>query len=53
MVQIKWYYKPTDKWFDTRKEVKDYLGGLSNFNKAMKNKDVIFIKYQNIIYLDK
>lgn len=49
----KWYYKPTDKWFNNRKEVKDYLGGTCKFNHALKNKDVIFITYQNIIYLDR
>ena len=52
-MKTKWLYKPDNKWFDTRKEVKDYLGGLSAFNKAFKKKDIIFIRYENIIYLDK
>ena len=52
-MQTKLLYKPDNKWFDTRKELKDYLGGLSAFNKALKNNEVIFMKYQNIIYLDR
>lgn len=47
-----WFYKPDGKWFYSRKEVKDYLGGLSAFNKACKNGDIIFTSYTNQIWLD-
>lgn len=52
-MKSKWFYKPHNKWFENRKQVKDYLGGISKFNHALKNKDVIFITYTNIIYLDR
>lgn len=40
----KWYYLPHNKWFNNRKEVKQYLGGTLQFNQALKKKDVIFIR---------
>lgn len=48
-----WYYKPADKWFDTRKQLKDYLGGTKEFNEALKNGDAVYFRYSNIVYLDK
>lgn len=40
----KWYYLPDGKWFENRKQVKDYLGGTLQFSEALKRRDVIFIR---------
>ena len=39
-----WYYIPANKWFENRKQVKDYLGGTFQFNQSLKRRDVIYIK---------
>lgn len=39
----KWYYRPDNKWFSNRKEVKEYLGSVSLFRREFKLKNVIFI----------
>lgn len=33
-------YKPHNKLFNTRKEIKQYLGGTYEYNKALKNGDI-------------
>lgn len=40
---FKWYYIPDNKGFMNRKEVKEYLGGVNNFNRALRKKEVIYI----------
>lgn len=40
----KWYFIPENKWFENRKQVKEYIGGNYEFTKALKNRDVVFIK---------
>jgi len=39
----KWYHLPTNKWFNNRKEVKEYLGGNYYFSIALSKRDVIFV----------
>lgn len=39
-----WYYLPENKWFENRKQVKDYLGGTFQFNQALRKRLVIFVK---------
>lgn len=33
-------YKPHSKLFNTRKDLKQYLGGTNKYNKALKNGDI-------------
>lgn len=42
-IKGQWYYKPERKWFDNRKEAKQYLGN-SGFDYALKRKDIIYYK---------
>lgn len=43
----KWYLITDNKWFENRKQVKEYLGGTYQFNEALRKRDVIFIKDNN------
>lgn len=36
-------YKPTNKQFNNRKQIKQYLGGNNALNRAMRNKEIIII----------
>ena len=36
-------YLPTNKRFNNRKEIKQYLGGINAYNKAFKNKRNILL----------
>ena len=38
----RWYYLPDNKWFNNRKEAKEYLGELK-FREALNVRDIIFI----------
>ena len=40
----RWYYLPHKKWFENRKQAKDYLGGVNKFNTALKKRDIIYIQ---------
>jgi hypothetical protein len=40
-------YLPTNKRFNNRKEIKQYLGGINAYNKAFKNKEIFY--YDNDI----
>ena len=42
-----WYYIPHNKWFENRKQVKEYLGGTFAFNRALNKRVVIYIKDNN------
>lgn len=42
-----WYYLPANKWFENRKQVKEYLGGTNKFNQALRKRDVIYIADNN------
>ena len=46
-MENKWYYIPHNKWFQNRKQVKEYLGGTYQFNIALSKRDVIYIKDNN------
>ncbi len=48
---MKWIFIPTNYTCNTRKEMKDYLGGNNKFRSAQRNKDVRYITY-NIIATD-
>lgn len=39
---MKWIYKPTNFQCNSRKEMKEYLGGVSRFNAAFKYGDVYY-----------
>lgn len=41
-------YKPHYKLFNTRKEIKSYLGGTNRYNKALKNGDIRILNYEPI-----
>ena len=38
-----WYYLPSNKWFNNRKEAKEYLGGTYYFNIELRKHNIIFI----------
>ena len=41
-------YKPHNKLFSTRKEIKQYLGGTYEYNKALKNGDICNIYQEEL-----
>ena len=40
----RWYYIPEKKWFENRKQAKEYLGGTNAFNAAFNKRDIIFVQ---------
>ena len=42
------FYRPTLKFFQSRKEAKDYLGGTNKYNRAFKDGDICFMNEMNI-----
>lgn len=47
-----WLHRPTGKWFFNRKDAKDFLGGLSAFNKAYKAGEIVFVPIAQTIEID-
>ncbi len=41
-------YRPHSKLFNTRREIKSYLGGTNRFNRALKNGDLKIMNYESI-----
>lgn len=41
-------YKPHNKLFNTRREIKQYLGGTNKYNRALKNGDIYNIHQEEL-----
>lgn len=52
-IREKWWYSPTDIWFDTLEDVKTYLGNMDRVNEEIEKNNLHHMTYSGIVYLDK